>query len=200
VNSIVGIGRIVTGPGQCSQALSISDGTPISRKMRLSMELQRQIFRPLLFDDRYILGKNLVVEIEGIFDGCVLVEVTAKRNEQPGLSGGLRRRRVQDMKETTFGKRDCQFLSRSPPNGHQTQIQPVSYPAPTELKPKIALSSPGRRSHPRISRWAIPAVIGLFRHSEFHTVTLATLSLEDELRTELSNSRGLRINNLAESA
>ena len=52
------------------------------------MEVERQVLRPLLLNDGNVLGKDLVIEIESLFDGGIFIEVAADGNEQASLSRG----------------------------------------------------------------------------------------------------------------
>ena len=47
------------------------------------MEIQRQAFGGLLLDDLDVLGKDLVVEVESLLDGCIFVEVATERDKEP---------------------------------------------------------------------------------------------------------------------
>jgi len=73
------------------------------------MQIERKIFRPLLLDNRNILCKHLVVEVERLLERRILVEVAAEGNEQLRLAGGHGGRRVQDVKQASSGKSNGQF-------------------------------------------------------------------------------------------
>jgi hypothetical protein len=75
------------------------------------MEVERQVLRELPFYNRDVLGKNLVIEVEGVFNPGVLIEVAADGNQQTDLACGDRRSRVQDVKQPSSRKRDRQFRS-----------------------------------------------------------------------------------------
>src|ERR1700729_320311 len=72
--------------------------------MRFGMQIERKIFRPLLFDNRDIFRKHLVVEVERLLQGRILVEVAAEGNEELRLAGGHGRCRVQNVKQSSSRK------------------------------------------------------------------------------------------------
>ena len=54
--------------------------------MRFVVQIQREIFGVLRLDDLDVFGEDLVVEVESLFNGRILVEVAAERDEEPRLA------------------------------------------------------------------------------------------------------------------
>ena len=54
--------------------------------MGFRVEVEREVFGELAFYDGDVLGEDLVVEVEGVLDGRVFVEVAADGDEEVGLA------------------------------------------------------------------------------------------------------------------
>lgn len=64
--------------------------------MCLGVQVDGEIFRVLVFDDGLVFGEDLVIEVEGVLQGGVVVEVAAEWDEDAGLARGNGRSGVQN--------------------------------------------------------------------------------------------------------
>ena len=77
--------------------------------MGFRVEVEREVFGELAFYDGDVLGEDLVVEVEGVLDGRVFVEVAAERDEEAGFAGGDWGGGVHDVEEAAAGEFDGEF-------------------------------------------------------------------------------------------
>jgi hypothetical protein len=77
----------LTAKSQRSQTFAIGDRAAVCREMRLVVQIQREIFGVLRLDDLDVFGEDLVIEVESLLDRCILVEVAAERDKEPGSAG-----------------------------------------------------------------------------------------------------------------
>jgi hypothetical protein len=90
--------------------------------MDFLLKVNRQIFGILSFDDRFVLGKDLVVEVKRILQWGILIKVAADRHKHPCLSSRDRTRCIENMQPTVIWEKDRQLrcerqkdLKYSPP-------------------------------------------------------------------------------------
>jgi len=79
---------------ECGQPFAISDGTAVCREVCLIVEIEREIFKELLFDDFDVLSKDLVIEVERLLDRRIFLKVAAERHKQTGPARPLQEKNL----------------------------------------------------------------------------------------------------------
>src|SRR6202012_1864894 len=97
--------REIPAQPQFRQPLTIRNGTFIRADMDFLLQIDRQIFRILLFHHRLVLRKNLMIEIQRRLYRRIPVKIPTDWHKHARFARRHRRRGVEDMQLAVIGEK-----------------------------------------------------------------------------------------------